>query len=134
MANITTMNKKLKLGFSIMPIILAAIFLTPMTNLSASAQNSTQQQQQQFNQTTTTTNSSSNPVVKSIDVAISSLKSGDNNSGRKSLLQAESALEGNSKAVDAEKHIEASLQALKDGDTNGAINHAELAKKSLLGQ
>lgn len=49
-------------------------------------------------------------------------------------MQAESALEGNSKAVDAEKHIEASLQALKDGDTKGAINHAELAKKSLLGQ
>jgi len=126
------MNKKLVLGFSIMPLILAAIFLTTMTNLSANAQNLTQQQQQ-FNQTTTT-NSSSNLVVKSIDAAISSLKSGDNNSGRKSLLQAESALEGNSKAVDAEKHIEASLQALKDGDTNGAINHAELAKTSLLGQ
>jgi len=126
------MNKKLVLGFIIMPIILAAVFMTTMTNLNANAQNSTQQQQQ-FNQTTTT-NSSSNLVVKSIDAAISSLKSGDNNSGRKYLLQAESALEGNSKAVDAEKHIEASLQALKDGDTKGAINHAELAKKSLLGQ
>ena len=90
-----------------MPIILAAVFMTTMTNLNANAQNSTQQQQQ-FNQTATT-NSSNNPVVKSIDAAISSLKSGDNNSGRKSLLQAESALEGNSKAVDAEKHIEASL-------------------------
>jgi hypothetical protein len=84
------------------------------------------------NQTGTST--SSNPVVKSIDTAISSIKGGDNNSGRKSLLQAESNLEGNSKAVDAEKHVEASLQALKDGDTNGAINHAELAKKSLLGK
>jgi len=125
------MNKKLILGFSILPIILTAIFLTTMTNLSVSAQNSTQQQQQ-FNQTATT-NSSSNPVVKSIDASILSLKSGDNANARKSLLQSESALEGNSKAVDAEKHIEASLQALKDGDTNGAINHVELAKKSLLG-
>ena len=129
------MNKKLILGFSIMPIILAAVFITTMTTLNANAQNSTQQQQQslqQFNQIATT-NSSSNPVVKSIDASILSLKSGDNANARKSLLQSESALEGNSKAVDAEKHIEASLQALKDGDTNGAINHAELAKKSLLG-
>ena len=130
------MNKKLVLGFSVMPIILAAMFLTTMTNLNTHAQNSTQQQQQslqQFNQTARS-NSSSDPVVKSIDTAISSIKSGDNAEGKKSLLQSESALEGNSKAVDAEKHIEASLQALKDGDTKGAINHAELAKTSLLGQ
>ncbi len=73
----------------------------------------------------------SNLVVKSIDEAISAIKSGDNTGARKSLYEAEQALEGNQKVVDAEKHIEASLQALKDGDSNGAISHADLSKKGL---
>jgi len=47
------------------------------------------------------------------------------------LLQAESALEGNSKLSTAEKHVESSLQALKDGDTKGAINHVQEAKSGL---
>jgi hypothetical protein len=70
-------------------------------------------------------------VVKNIDAAISAIKSGDNNGGKKNLLQAESALEGNQKLSGAEKHIEASLQALKDGDTNGAISHAQEAKNGV---
>jgi hypothetical protein len=110
--------------------IIATITIVAISNsiVSYAQTNST------FSNQTTTSNSSNNPAVKSIDAAISSLKSGDKAAGKKSLLQAESDLEDNSKVVDAEKHVEASLQALKDDDTNGAINHAELAKKSLLGQ
>jgi len=59
------------------------------------------------------------------------IKSGDNDGAKKSLLQAESALEGKSNLSGAEKHIEASLKALKEGDTNGALMHAEEAKKGL---
>ena len=88
------------------------------------------------NNATTTTNmqtttQSSNSSVASIDTAVSAIKSGDVDGGKKSLYQTESALEGNPNAAGAEKHVEASLKALKEGDTNGAINHAELAKKGL---
>ena len=79
----------------------------------------------------TTSSTSDNPVVQSIDAAISAIKSSDNKAGKKLLYEAESALEGKSDVVDAEKRVEASLQALKDGDTNAAISHAEEAKKSL---
>jgi len=48
------------------------------------------------------------------------------------LLQAESALEDDSKLSTTEKHVESSLQALKDGDTNGAINHAQEAKSGII--
>jgi hypothetical protein len=70
-------------------------------------------------------------VMKSIDAGISAIKGGDSNGAKKSLLQAESALEGNPKLSTTEKHVESSLQALKDGDTNGAINHAQEAKSGL---
>jgi hypothetical protein len=79
----------------------------------------------------TNSNNNSTGVVKAIDAGISAIKSGDNNGGKKNLLQAESALEGNPKLAGAEKHIEASIQALKDGDTNGAISHAQEAKNGL---
>ena len=75
--------------------------------------------------------SSDNPVVQSIDAAIKAIKDGDKDSGKKSLLKAEEALEGKSNLADAEKRVEASLAALKDGDNNAAISHAEEAKKSL---
>jgi hypothetical protein len=78
-----------------------------------------------------TTTPSNNPVVQSIDEAIKAIKDGNKDSGKKSLLQAEEALEGKSDLVDAEKRVEASLAALKDGDANGAISHAEEAKKNL---
>jgi len=78
-----------------------------------------------------TTSTSDNPVVQSIDAAIKAIKDGDKDSGKKSLLKAEEALEGKSDLVDAEKRVEASLAALKDGDNNAAISHAEEAKKSL---
>jgi len=77
------------------------------------------------------TSTSDNPVVQSIDAAIKAIKHGDKDSGKKSLLKAEEALEGKSDLVDAEKRVEASLAALKDGDNNAAISHAEEAKKSL---
>jgi hypothetical protein len=79
------------------------------------------------------TNSNNNlaGVMKNIDAGVSAIKSGDSNGAKKSLLQAESALEGNPKLSTAEKHVESSLQALKDGDTNGAINHAQEAKGGL---
>lgn len=78
-----------------------------------------------------TSTPSDNPVVQSLDAAIKAIKDGDKDSGKKSLLKAEEALEGKSDLVDAEKRVEASLAALKDGDTNAAISHAEEAKKSL---
>lgn len=93
------------------------------SNISSSAANSTG--------INATSLPSDNPVLKSIDEGINAIKADDKDTGKKSLYQAESALEGKSDAVDAEKHIEASLQALKDGDTNAAISHAELAKKNL---
>lgn len=83
----------------------------------------------------TTTNStavqSDNPVVQSIEKAIKAIRDGDNKSGKKSLLEAEEALEGKSDLVDAEKRVEAALAALKDGDNNGAISHAEEAMKKM---
>ena len=86
--------------------------------------------------TTGTTNAtalqSDNPVAQSIDSAIKSINDGDTKSGKKSLLEAEDALEGKADLVNAEKHIEASLQALKEGDSNGAISHAESAKANLI--
>jgi len=78
-----------------------------------------------------TSTPSDNPVVQSIDAAIKAIKDGDKDTGKKSLLKAEEALEGKSDLVDAEKRVEASLAALKDGDNNAAISHAEEAKKSL---
>ena len=59
------------------------------------------------------------------------IKSGDNDGAKKSLLQAESGLEGKPNRGGAEKHIEASLQAIKNDDKNGALMHAEEAKKGL---
>jgi len=78
-----------------------------------------------------TSTPSDNPVVQSIDAAIKAIKDGDKDTGKKSLLKAEEALEGKSDLADAEKRVEASLAALKDGDNNAAISHAEEAKKSL---
>ena len=75
--------------------------------------------------------SSSDPVIMHIDSAISAIKSGDNDEGRKQLLEAEKLLEGVESAVDAEKRIEAALKILKDGDSNGSISQAEEAKKLL---
>ena len=75
--------------------------------------------------------SSTDPVIMHIDSAISSIKSGDNDEGRKQLLEAEKSLEGVESAVDAEKRIEAALKILKDGDSNGSISQAEEAKKLL---
>lgn len=80
---------------------------------------------------TATTKSSNDPVFMHIDSAISAIKSGDNDKGRKQLLQAEILLEGVESAVDSEKRIEAALKALKDGDSNGSISQAEEAKKLL---
>ena len=98
--------------------------LTVGYNTSISTSNSTD-----VNNATSTP--SDNQVVQSIDAAIKAIKDGDKDSGKKSLLKAEEALEGKSDLADAEKRVEASLAALKDGDNNAAISHAEEAKKSL---
>jgi hypothetical protein len=81
--------------------------------------------------TTSTTKSSNDKVSMHIDAAISSIKNGNNDEGRKQLLEAEKLLEGVQSAVDAEKRIEAALKILKDGDSNGSISQAEEAKKLL---
>jgi hypothetical protein len=81
--------------------------------------------------TTSTTKSSNDKVIMHIDAAISSIKNGNNDEGRKQLLEAEKLLEGVQSAVDAEKRIEAALKILKDGDSNGSISQAEEAKKLL---
>ena len=81
--------------------------------------------------TTSTTKASNDQVIMHIDSAISAIKSGDNDKGRKQLLEAEKLLEGVESAVDAEKRIEAALKILKDGDSNGSISQAEEAKKLL---
>ena len=75
--------------------------------------------------------SSADQVIMHLDSAISAIKSGDNDEGRKQLLQAEKLLEGVESAVDSEKRIEAALKILKDEDSNGSISQAEEAKKLL---
>ena len=83
------------------------------------------------NTNTTAANSSNEQVIKQIEAAIMAIKSGDNDEGRKQLLEVEKSLEGVKSAVDAEKRIEAALKILKDGDSNGSISQAEEAKKLL---
>jgi hypothetical protein len=83
------------------------------------------------NITSATTSSPNSPIVSTIDKAISSIKSGNNDGGKKQLLSAEQQLEGKPNVSDAEKHIEGSLQALKEGDNKGAISHAQFAKDML---
>jgi len=75
--------------------------------------------------------SAADQVIMHIDSAISAIKSGNNDEGRKQLLQAEKLLEGVEYAVDSEKRIEAVIKALKDGDSNGSMSQAEEAKKLL---
>jgi hypothetical protein len=83
------------------------------------------------NTNTTAATSSNEQVIKQIESAIMAIKSGDNDEGRKQLLEVEKSLEGVTSAVDAEKRIEAALKILKDGDSNGSISQAEEAKKLL---
>src|SRR5215213_5648625 len=73
--------------------------------------------------------SSADQVIVHLDSAISAIKSGNNDEGRKQLLQAEKLLEGVESAVDSEKRIEAAIEALKDGDSNASISQSEEAKK-----
>jgi hypothetical protein len=70
-------------------------------------------------------------VIMHIDTAISAIKNGDTEQGKKHLLKAEALLEGVETAVDPEKRIEAALKALKDGNSNGSISQAEEAKNLL---
>jgi hypothetical protein len=102
-----------------------------MSNIAVS--NATMQSNDDASTTTTTstTKSSNDKVIMHIDAAISSIKNGNNDEGRKQLLEAEKLLEGVQSAVDAEKRIEAALKILKDGDSNGSISQAEEAKKLL---
>jgi len=72
-----------------------------------------------------------NPTIMHIDAAIGSVKDGNNDEGKKHLLQAEKSLEGNPSVADAEKRIEAAIKALSDGDSNASIKQAEEAKRLL---
>ena len=83
------------------------------------------------NATTTGNMTSNDQVIMQIDAAITAIKSGDNDKGKKQLLESEESLEGVQSAVDAEKRVEAAIKALKDGDSDGSISQAEEAKKLL---
>ena len=121
--------QSIMLGLATISIILVSngIVSYAQTNSTMAMSNSTNSTK--VNNATST--SSDNPIVKSIDDAIKAIKNGDKDSGKKSLLKAEEALEGKSGLGDAEKRVEAALAALKDGDTTAAISHAEEAKKSI---
>ena len=121
--------QSLMLGLATISIILISngVVSYAQTNSTMAMSNSTNSTK--VNNATST--SSDNPIVKSIDDAIKAIKNGDKDSGKKSLLKAEEALEGKSGLGDAEKRVEAALAALKDGDTTAAISHAEEAKKSI---
>ena len=84
------------------------------------------------NATTNTSSSTDDPVVVQIDAAISAIKDGKTDEGRKHLFEAEKLMEGKPSIADSEKRIEAAIKALKDGDANGSISQAEEAKKSLV--
>ena len=121
------------LGLAAISLILVSngIVSYAQTNSSHLNTNSSSMFSTSNSTTANNTTPSNNPVVQSIDTAIKAIKDGDKDTGKKSLLKAEEALEGKSDLVDAEKRVEASLAALKDGDNNAAISHAEEAKKSL---
>jgi hypothetical protein len=123
---------------AIMAISNFALANTMHTSQVFAQDNSTNEANSNSSTATNATNSTSAaasqqnlPIVSTIDKAIDSIKSGDNDNGKKQLLSAEQQLEGKPNVSDAEKHIEGSLQALKDGDNNGAISHAQLAKDML---
>ncbi len=101
------------------------------SNATSMASNATSMASNATTTSSAQSSSSSNPAVTYIDAGISAIRSGDNDAGKKSLYEAEVALEDKPESVDAEKHVEAALKALKDGDTNGVIFHAEEAKKTL---
>ena len=123
-------------NISILPAILitgaiAGLILMSNTVLSTATMQSNNGASTTAAATTSTTKSSNDQVIMHIDSAISAIKSGDNDKGRKQLLEAEKLLEGVESAVDAEKRIEAALKILKDGDSNGSISQAEEAKRLL---
>lgn len=125
--------QSIMLGLATMSIILVSNGIVSYAQTNSSELNTgynTTSNSTAVNNATSST-PSDNPVVQSIDAAIKAINDGDKDSGKKSLLKAEEALEGKPDLADAEKRVEASLAALKDGDNNAAISHAEEAKKSL---
>jgi hypothetical protein len=101
------MNKKLTLGFSIMPIILAAIFITTIANLNANAQNTTQQQQQQqpvqpLQQQSLNQTASPQQIKQHLTDAITALNNGNNTQAAKQIELADEkikSLSGSQSAV-----------------------------------
>ena len=79
-----------------------------------------------------TNSSSDDPIVAQIDAAISAIKDGKSDEGRKHLFEAEKLMEGKPSIADSEKRVEAAIKALSDEDSNGSISQAEEAKKSLV--
>jgi lipopolysaccharide export LptBFGC system permease protein LptF len=119
---------------SILPLLLAILIAGAIVGLTNIVLSTGKMQLNNYVSTTvaaTSTKSSHDQVIMHIDSAISAIKSGDNDKGRKQLFEAEKLLEGVESVVDAEKRIEAALKILKDGDSNGSISQAEEAKKLL---
>lgn len=80
----------MKLGLSIMPIILAALFIIPLSNLNANAQNSTQQQQQQqpvqpLQQQSLNQTASPQQIKQLLADAITALNNGNNTQAAKQI-------------------------------------------------
>ena len=99
---------------------------------TATAQSNTTATNATTNATTNTSSSTDDPVVVQIDAAISAIKDGKTDEGRKHLFEAEKLMEGKPSIADSEKRVEAAIKALSDGDANGSISQAEEAKKSLV--
>jgi hypothetical protein len=99
---------------------------------TATAQSNTTATNATTNANKNTSSSSDDPIVVQIDAAISAIKDGKTDEGRKHLFEAEKLMEGKPSIADSEKRIEAAIKALKDGDANGSISQAEEAKKSLV--
>lgn len=115
------MNKKLTLGFIIMPIILAAIVITTMTNLNANAQNTTLQQQQQpvqpLQQQSLIQIASSQQIKQHLTDAITALNNGNNTQAAKQIELADEkikSLSGNQSALSE-----------NDDDKNKNINEGD---------
>jgi outer membrane PBP1 activator LpoA protein len=109
-------------------IVSGIVVSTASTQSNATTMNATKT----TNSTTASVSSPDNPITMKIDAAISSIKNGKSDEGRKLLLETEKSLEGKSSLADSEKRIEAALKTLKDGDSIGSISQAKEAKKSLI--
>jgi hypothetical protein len=113
------MNKKLTLRFSIMPLILAAIFIITMTNLNANAQNTTQQQQPVQPLQQQSLNQTANPqqIKQHLTDVITALNNGNNTQAAKQIELADEKIKSLSESQSAVSE--------NDDDKNKSINEGE---------